>query len=205
MTTPNEGNENNEPNNETVIDPNAPKTFTQEQVDTMNAKTRRDTEAKYSDHAELLVKADELSTLQHANLTKEEQLTAERDEARNAKAESDSRADNIELRSEIRARAAELGFVNSADAMALVDRSGISRTEDGIVGVDDALNALLESSPYLRKSEKPNAPNLNGGPQNAGAPPVTLTDGEREMAHKLFASLPHAEGEAEYAKGKRPK
>lgn len=206
MTTDDKGNENNEPNNTPAPDPNAPATFTQEQVNTMVANTRREAETKFRDYADLKKKADELENLRHANLTKEEQLTAELLTARTDLAASNSRSDALQLENAISLRASEKGFANAGDALALVNRSSIVRSDAGeVVGIDDALDALLESSPYLRKSDKPNAPNLNGGPREAGNAPVSLSDGQRMTAHKLFSEMSHAEAEAEYAKGIKPK
>lgn len=206
MTTPNEGNENNEPNNTPEPVTDAPTTFTQEQVDTMNAKTRRETEAKFPNYADLKKKSDELDNLRHEKLTKEEQLTAELAMAKTDLAASNSRSDALQLENAISLKANEKGFANAGDANALVNRSSIVRSDTGeVVGIDEALDALLESRPYLRKSDKPNAPNLNGGPRDAAKAVAPLNDGEREMAHKLFSRLPHAEAEAEYAKGKKPR
>lgn len=209
MTTDDKGNENNEPVTPPVTDPNAPPVFTEAQqnhINTIVAQTRRETEGKFGDYADLKKKSDELDNILHEKLTKEEQLTADLAKATSDLAASNSRSDALQIENAISLMASEKGFLNAGDANALVERSGIVRSDTGeITGISDALDTLLESRSYLRKSDKPNAPNLNGGPQNPGDAPVSLSDGQRDAAHRLFSNVPPAEAEVEYAKGIRPK
>ena len=87
------------------------------------------------------------------------------------------------ITAEIRVQAAALGFVDSDDALALVDRSKIAVDDKGdVTGVEDALKALAEKKPHLIKQ--------SGGSgawgERHGAGAGSETTARDEMKSKLF-------------------
>ena len=79
------------------------------------------------------------------------------------------------IRNEIKLYAQNAGFVDTNDAIALVDMSGVDFDEasDKVSGAKEAIDALAKAKPHLLKTpERPAAPNINstgGGPR----PPIT--------------------------------
>jgi DNA repair exonuclease SbcCD ATPase subunit len=79
------------------------------------------------------------------------------------------------IRNEIKLYAQNAGFVDTNDAIALVDMSGVDfdETSDKVTGAKEAIDALAKAKPHLLKQpEKTLAPNINssgGGPR----PPIT--------------------------------
>ena len=79
------------------------------------------------------------------------------------------------IRNEIKLYAQNAGFVDTQDAIALADMSGVDFDEanDKVIGAKEAIDALAKAKPHLLKApDKPQAPNINstgGGPR----PPIT--------------------------------
>jgi len=79
------------------------------------------------------------------------------------------------IRNEIKLYAQNAGFVDTNDAIALADMSGVDFDEasDKVSGAKEAIDALAKAKPHLLKTpERPAAPNINstgGGPR----PPIT--------------------------------
>lgn len=76
------------------------------------------------------------------------------------------------VRSEVKMQAAELGFADWEDALALADLSQVKEDEHGnIIGVDTSLKVLLEKKPHLLKPQQKQSsgtfgaliPNQSGG------------------------------------------
>ena len=78
------------------------------------------------------------------------------------------------IRNEIKLYAQNAGFVDTQDAIALVDMSSVDFDEanDKVTGAKEAIDALAKAKPHLLKAEKPQAPNINsfGG---GAKPPIT--------------------------------
>ncbi|MCG8401376.1 MAG: hypothetical protein MJA84_07235 [Firmicutes bacterium] len=93
----------------------------------------------------------------------------EKEKARAEKAESDKKmaldAANTRLvNAEIKVFAVQAGFIDPADAVALIDRAGIQVDEQGAVtGAKEAVEALAKTKPHLVGTEKP-----GGSPGGAG-------------------------------------
>lgn len=61
-----------------------------------------------------------------------------------------ARANDMLVKAEVRARGASMGLLDADAAMALLDHSGVKVQENGAVaGVQEALETLKESKPYL--------------------------------------------------------
>ena len=85
------------------------------------------------------------------------ELQKERDAREKLEKESRAvldRANNRLIDAEIKVLASKLGFVDPTDAIALIDRSDIKVSDTGVVsGVKEAISALLEAKPHLKKEE----------------------------------------------------
>ena len=85
------------------------------------------------------------------------------------------------IAAEIRVQASELGFVDSDDALALVDRTGIKIDDKGeVTGVAEALKALAEKKPHLIKQD--NGPGAWGQRHGTGAGGETTATDEIRAA-----------------------
>lgn len=109
--------------------------------------------AKFADYDQLKTKAVELDNLQAQNATELDQAVAKA--RKEATAEADQRVAGVLRAAEIRALAAEAGFQNPADAVALLatdTRLAAVKVADGQVDVD-ALKPLVadlaKDRPYL--------------------------------------------------------
>jgi len=93
----------------------------------------------------------------------------EKEKARAEKAENEKKAaleaaNTRLINAEIKVFAVQAGFVDPADAVALVDKSGIQVDEQGnVTGAKDAVEALAKAKPHLVSKGKP-----GGSPGSAG-------------------------------------
>lgn len=112
-------------------------------------------------------KESELSEVQRAAKRAEE--------AENSLKQVKDRYRTNAIRNEIKSYARDAGFVDTNDAIALVDMSGVDFDEatDKVSGAKEAIDALAKAKPHLLKApERPQAPNINS--TGGGArPPVT--------------------------------
>jgi DNA-binding transcriptional MerR regulator len=160
------------------------RTFTQDDVNRIQAQTRREVRNQFADYGQLKDRAAKADELEQAQLSEKEKL-----EVRVAEAERKiaSAADQIAaamIASEVKVRAAQLGIIDPDAALLLADRTNIRYSEEGgVTGVDAALTQLLEDKPYLKGT--PNrAPNLN--PQSGEpAPTIRLSVDQREAARLM--------------------
>ena len=160
------------------------RTFTQDDVNRIQAQTRRDVRNQFADYGQLKDRAAKADELEQAQLTEKEKL-----EVRVAEAERKiaSAADQIAaamIASEVKVRAAQLGIIDPDAALLLADRTNIRYSDEGgVTGVDAALTQLLEDKPYL-KGTLNRVPNLN--PQSGEpAPTVRLSVDQREAARLM--------------------
>lgn len=176
--------------------PAEPKTFSEDEVNAMTGRVRAQERAKYSDYGTLKERAKKADELEAANLSDKERLERKAANAERKAIDADARIADTAIRAEVRMRAVQKGIVDPDAAFALVDRTDIEYSDDnGVSGVDPALDALLVAKPYL-KGTVPGAPNLNpeGVPPQA---PVKLTDAQRATAQRFGVS------EENYAKHRR--
>ena len=169
------------------------KSFTQEEINQMMGRVRSEERAKYSDYSRLKERAQKADELEAANLSEKEKLERKVAEADRRAIDADARIADTAIRAEVRMRAVQKGIVDPDAAYALIDRTDIAYSDDeGVTGVDAALDTLLTNKSYL-KAPNAVAPNLNpeGVPAQA---PVKLTDAQREAAKR------HGVKEEDYAK-----
>jgi len=97
-----------------------------------------------------------------------ERLQAELTEAKQALGETQRLAQERLVRNTVIAAAARAGFNDPEDATRLVDTAALEMADDGTVnGVDQAIQAIAKSKPYLLRAKQPAIAltNPDGGPQ----------------------------------------
>lgn len=136
----------------------APRTFTQEEVEAMI----RGRLAKFSDYDDV---KKELDDLRKAGQTEQERAVAEaRTEAR---AEALAEVNGRLINAEARAVAADMGFLYPQDAHFYIAPEAVKFNDDGSIdtkSVQSALEAAVKDRPALVKSDKDAVPS----PSNAG-------------------------------------
>jgi hypothetical protein len=168
-------------------------TFTQEQVNRMQAQTRREERGKFADYGDLKARAAKADELEQAQLTEAQRLEARAIEAERKAGEAQEQIASAMIASEVKVRASALGVIDPDAAYLLLDRSGVRYDADsGVSGVEDALASLLEAKPYLRSNNR--TPNIN---PESGQPVTTvrLTAQQREAAQLMGLT------DEEYASG----
>ena len=175
-------------------DAQAQRMFTQEDVNRMQAQTRRETRNQFGDYAELKEKAAKADELEQAQLSGQERLEARASEAEKRADDAMQREQSALIAAEVKVRASQLGIIDPDAAYLLLDRTNVHySTGEGVTGVDDALTQLLDSKPYL-KGQANRAPNLN--PQSGEpAPTLRLSEDQREAARLMGMT------EEEYSQG----
>ncbi len=168
-------------------------TFTQEQVNRMQAQTKRETRAQFADYNDLKARAARADELEQEKLTEAERMEARAIDAEKRAADAQQQVASAMIASEVKVRASAMGVVDPDAAFVLLDRSNVRYdAEGGVTGVDEALESLLEAKPYLRGTTR--TPNLN---PESGQPvtPVRLSPEQREAAQLMGLS------EEEYSQG----
>ena len=194
--------DNTEPASETEVtqpaaqpDPDTPaKTFSQEEVNRLQAQVRREVRGQFGDYQQLKERAAKADELEKAQLSDQEKLEARAHEAERKAEAAIQQVASAVIASEVRVRASQMGIIDPDAAYLLLDRTNLSYAEDGTVtGVDDALTQLIEDKPYLKGS--PNrAPNLN--PQTGEPAPALRLSTDQLEAARLMGLTPE-----EYAQG----
>ena len=162
------------------------KTFSQEEVNRMMGRTRRETEDKFSDYTALKANADLYEQSRQAQLTAEEKAREELADSQRENAQLQTQMVTTAIVADIKTRAFSAG-VDPDVAVAMVDRSGIQFDGVGqtVTGTDDAIRNLLEAKPFLSTSNSQapvGAPNITGGNTPSPPPSASLTQDEKLAA-----------------------
>ena len=192
--------ENTEPISETEVAQPAPqpepeaKTFSQDEVNRIQAQTRREANARFGDYQQLKDRAARADELEKSQLTDQEKLEARATTAERKAEAAIQQVASAVIASEVKVRASQLGIIDPDAAYLLLDRTNVAYADDGTVtGIDDALTQLIESKPYLKGA--PNrAPNLN--PQAGELAPTLRLSTDQLEAARLMGLTPE-----EYAQG----
>ena len=192
--------ENTEPIGETEVAQPAPqpepetKTFSQDEVNRIQAQTRREANARFGDYQQLKDRAARADELEKAQLTDQEKLEARATAAERKAEAAIQQVASAVIASEVKVRASQLGIIDPDAAYLLLDRTNVAYADDGTVsGIDDALTQLIENKPYLKGA--PNrAPNLN--PQAGELAPTLRLSTDQLEAARLMGLTPE-----EYAQG----
>ena len=151
------------------------RTFTQEEVNSLVAKERRETEARFSDYEDLKAKAARLDEIEEAGKTELERAQAE---AARYKKEADELKAAAERAAQVAEAAAELG----------VDAALLSRMEGDVRD-----NAELLAERFAAAGKYPSVPDRGGaGGRGAGAPKTKgeiAAMGDRKERHAALVEM----------------
>lgn len=178
-------------------DDEAPKTFTQDELDRIVTERIGRERKKYGDYDELKTKLTEFEKAEEdrkkSELSVTERLEAEKAEAlklaEEAQADRDrtlTAANQRLIKAEFRAKARELNVRADAldDALQLADLSAVNVDEDGnAVGVEDVVKALLTNKPYLIEKAAPKS--IGGASGGDEKPEKTKEQLLKDMADKV--------------------
>jgi hypothetical protein len=144
-----------------------PKTYSKRELDAIVAKAVTAARKDFSNYAELQGKAAELDRLQEASKSNEEKLRERADRAVRERDAALSRAQSTMVRSAIVAEASRLGAVDPEAVAALLPRDDLVIENDEVIGVEEAVKALLIKKPYLaqRGAQRAGAEIQGGGQQ----------------------------------------
>jgi hypothetical protein len=176
------GNPEDDPNNNPGDPNDPPKTFTQEELDDIVKKRlereRNKSAEQYGDYDNVKAKLAEFEKAEEERkkleMTEVERLQAEKEEADKKALEASEAAQKAQekantriLNTEIMSIARALDANAPRDVLALLDKSSIQLDENGnYQGVEDAINALKESKPWMFKK-------VVGADASGGANPGT--------------------------------
>jgi len=169
------------------------RTFTQEDVNRLQAQTRRDVRNQFADYQKLKDRAARADELEQAQLTEAEKMEARAIEAEKKVNDAQQQIADAMIASQVKVRASQMGVVDPDAAFLLLDRSNVQYADGNVTGVDDAIASLLEDKPYLRATNN-RTPNINpesGQPVQA----VRLTELQLEAARMMGLTA------EEYAQG----
>lgn len=150
-----------------------------EQLQAELERTRAALKAANKEAAERRKKLEEVEANEakrkESELTEVQRAAKRAEEAEASLKQTKDRYRQNAIRNEIKLYAQNAGFVDTNDAIALADMSGVDFDEasDKVIGAKEAIDALAKAKPHLlRATERPAAPNINstgGGPR----PPIT--------------------------------
>jgi len=155
-------------------------TMTQDELNDMIAKRLARETKKFSDYDDLKTKLSDYEKAEaerkQAQMSEQERIQAEleaakqrAEEAEKAREQALSAANQRAIKAEFKLAAAGVNIRGDAldDAFLLVDKAGISVDNDGnVVGVKEALDALISKKPYLLDVKQPQSPKVIGEPNN---------------------------------------
>lgn len=180
--------------------------LTQEEVDRIvkdrlerQKKQTAEQLAKYADYDDVKKRLAELETASLSETERQQKrLTELETEAANERAQriaAETKAQTMAIRVAVVSAAMQANFTNPDDAYNLIDSTGIKVEGDKVEGVEEAVQALAQSKPYLLR--KGSSVNLNAAPAGASSSELPrLTPDEQRIAHAMGVS------EEAYAKRK---
>ncbi len=172
--------------------------FTQADIDRI-VKDRLDRErAKFNDYETLKQAKAELDALKAAQMSEDEKRAARITElealaavAQHERDEALKVANERLVRSAFVAEAAKAGAEHPEDAYLLADRRSIEIGEAGeVIGVADAVQALVKAGRLPMRKTQGQAPNLDGGAAGATGSTLPVLSEEQERIAKKFNVKP---------------
>lgn len=140
------------------------KSFTQADVDVMINKAKAAARKEFGDYNDLKLKAEEFDKLQESTKSAEDKLRAAHDKAVRERDDALTRARNTMVRSAVISTSSRLGCVDPEAVAALLPQGELVIEGDEVLGVEEAVKALLAKKPYLRsKSAAGAGSEMNGG------------------------------------------
>jgi len=128
----------------------APKTFTQADIDRVVSERLARQKSQFADYDDLKGKASKYDEAEAASQSALDKAIARAEKAEKASAAASERANTMALRAAIAAAANAAHAVDADTVALLVDRSTLTVGDDGAVaGATEAVAALLAAKPFL--------------------------------------------------------
>lgn len=164
--------------------------FTPEQqaaINAMLASERREaelkTKAQYQGYEDGQKAISELAKIKEAQMSELDKANAAREKAEQEAKAALAQANETRIKAEFAIVASRLGVANPDDAFVLAERAGVEIQDGKVVGVEDAVKALIDSHRVVMVET--GAANLNGGSGAKDGPgKVKVTQEMRETAEK---------------------
>lgn len=191
------------------------KTITQSEVDKIVADRLARERAKYADYDELKKKAADFEAerkrIEDEKLSEAERLQKALDEAKVSEqaaatqlADMKAQAERDRIKAAFMRKAADAGIKYTDAAVKLSDLSALQFDEKGeLVGVDDAINALITDNPFLVVDETRNPKQIGGGSDGGDERVEKTTEQRLEEARVKAVKSGLPKDRAAYAKLKR--
>jgi hypothetical protein len=166
--------------------------FTQQDVERIIAERLSRQKAQFADYDELKQKAAKWAEVEEAQKS-EAQKTAERLATLERERDAALAVANERLiKSAFVAEAAAAGALHPEDVFALANKAGVQVDDQGnVVGVTEAVKAIVEAGRIPLAANRPTPPRLDGGAGSGGRQAekdAPLTDDEQAMAQRLGLS-----------------
>lgn len=147
------------------------KTYTKAEVDAMVKKAQVSTRREFGDILELRQKAEELDKLQESSKSEADKLRERADRAVRERDAALTRSKSTLIRSAIISAASRLGSVDPEAVAALLPHDELIVEGDEVIGVEEAVKALLAKKAYLRAGASRAGTEMNG----PGQEPAIIT------------------------------
>jgi hypothetical protein len=171
-------------------DQDEPKTLTQAEHDASIKKRLARERKKYSDYDELKEKASRLDEIQEAKKTETEKLQSQLEKEIAERKAAEEKAKNTLITATFIRVASQYGLKHPEDAYALADKTAVMIEEGKVVGVEEAVKALVNDGrvPLIGKLK---AADLDGGAGSGkrSTDIPRLTPEQKEIADKM--KVPH--------------
>jgi hypothetical protein len=157
-------------------DPEQPKTFSQEYVHELREEAKQNRLRAQEREQELEQLRQWKEEQERAALSEDERFQLEFQETQERLQAEAARAAEYQLQYEVALRAGRLGIQDPQDAVRLLDWDALEFDERGeVANMDDVLNKLIKSKPYLCGTVQAVTPVVTGNPSAERAPGAELT------------------------------
>lgn len=146
------------------------KTYSKAEVDAMVKKAELKVRRDVGDVLELKTKAEQFDALQESSKSEQDKLRERADRATRERDAALTRSTNTLIRSAIISAASRLGSVDPEAVAALLPRDDLVVEGDEVLGVEDAVKALLAKKAYLRPGAARGGVEINGPGQQSVTP-----------------------------------
>ncbi len=146
------------------------KTYSKAEVDGMIKKAELKVKQGYGDILELRTKAEQFDALQESSKSEQDKLRDRADRATRERDAALTRSRSTLIRSAIISAASRLGSVDPEAVAALLPHDELIVEGDEVLGVDEAVKALLNKKAYLRAGANRAGLEINGPGQQTAAP-----------------------------------
>ena len=163
-----------------------PKSFSQEEVDSITRDRLKRQEKKYADYADLKKAAKEWATHQESQKTELQKLEETVLRLEGEKLEAMQATNDAILRAAFSTEAGKLGAQFPEDAHLLVNVSDFKVENGKVEGVEDAVKTLVESGRLSVKTSKTKTPDINAGTGGKSSGNDPMSDEEKKELAAIY-------------------